>query len=131
MLSPLFLGPFVVTEVVTPVLYRIADQKGSIIIHHNNIKMCRDRRPPRWAVKRSAQILQGDAASDEMSGDYGLASVFGGDRRPSIPTDVLPDMAREKPVLPQADPGEAAVEDVRSRAGRRIKPRRDPSYVYS
>ena len=36
-------GPFLIVEVVSPLLFRIADRKKTHVLHHDRLKPCLDR----------------------------------------------------------------------------------------
>ena len=41
--QPIWSGPWIVTQVISSVLYRIANRKRSIVAHHDSLKLCSDR----------------------------------------------------------------------------------------
>lgn len=75
-------GPYLITEVKSPVLYRIADRKGDSIIHHDRIKLCRDQEFPIWLRKLRDRILNAQPCIyvDERDDDnLGLTRLFSAD----------------------------------------------------
>ena len=59
-LLPIYDGPFLVTRVLSPVLIEIEGQKKNKIIHHDKLKICRDRRIPLWIRRRRQGLLSLD-----------------------------------------------------------------------
>jgi hypothetical protein len=47
-LKPVWKGPLLVTKVISPVLLKIRDKRGEYVIHHDRLKLCRDRTIPLW-----------------------------------------------------------------------------------
>ena len=45
-LKPIWIGPLLVIEVVTPVLYKVKDHHSEYILHHDRIKLCEDHAIP-------------------------------------------------------------------------------------
>ena len=56
-LNPLYTGPYVVVEVLSPALFRVVDQKRSHVMHHDRLKLCEDRIVPLWARRKRHSIL--------------------------------------------------------------------------
>ena len=84
-LKPIWKGPFVITKVVSPVLYRIQGRKIESIVHHDRLKLCQDRTLPMWIRKLRHKILELDETlpydEDEDVEEIGLAPLF------DLPTD--------------------------------------------
>jgi hypothetical protein len=59
-LRPIWLGPFVITEVLSPVLYRIEGRKNPHVVHHDRIKICKDRVIPLWMRRKRHGLLDLD-----------------------------------------------------------------------
>jgi hypothetical protein len=59
-LRPIWLGPYVVTEVLSPVLYCIEGRKAKHTVHHDRIKICRDRVVPMWMRRKRHGLLDLD-----------------------------------------------------------------------
>jgi transposase InsO family protein len=57
-LSSPWKGPGVVEERITPYLYRIRMQKGSITTNHDRMKACRDAVTPTWVKKVQRELLR-------------------------------------------------------------------------
>ena len=77
-----FYGPFLVTRVLSPVLIEIEGQKKKKIIHHDKLKICRDRCIPLWIRRRGQELLSlddtlpYDEAEHSLLGDAGLDTLF-------------------------------------------------------
>ena len=56
-LRPVWKGPYLVTKVITPMLYRIKDRKSESVIHHDRLKLCRDRNIPLWMRRMRHNLL--------------------------------------------------------------------------
>ncbi|CAC5400387.1 unnamed protein product [Mytilus coruscus] len=57
-------GPYVVTRVLSPVLYEITGRKKEMIVHHDRIKQCDDEIVPLW-IKRLRNRLFGQCVPEE------------------------------------------------------------------
>ena len=49
-LQPIWSGPWIVTQVISSVLYHIANRKRSMVAHHDSLKLCSDRDLPIWKM---------------------------------------------------------------------------------
>ena len=70
-LTPVWCGPYLVTEVLSPILYRIKDRKQESVIHHDRLKICEDRFVPMWMRRLRHDLLDLDdtIAHDEDEQD--------------------------------------------------------------
>lgn len=59
-LRPVWLGPYIVQDVLSPVLYRLITRKGTTVIHHDKIKLCEDRVVPLWVRRKRHSLLDLD-----------------------------------------------------------------------
>ena len=59
-LLPIYDGPFLVTRVLSPTLIEIEGQKKKKIVHHDKLKICRDRCIPLWIRRRRQELLSLD-----------------------------------------------------------------------
>ena len=59
-LKPVYHGPVVISEVLSPVLYRVELRKRSTVMHHDRLKKCVDREVPLWVRRKRHQILEED-----------------------------------------------------------------------
>ena len=57
-LKPIYIGPYLVTKVISPVLYQISDRKGDNVIHHDRLRKCIDRVIPMWIRRKRSELLQ-------------------------------------------------------------------------
>ena len=55
-LKPVYTGPFLVTEILSPILYRIEDRPS--VIHHNRLRICKDRAIPLWMRRKRHHFLR-------------------------------------------------------------------------
>lgn len=67
-LQPIWKGPFLVTEALSPLLYRIKGKKTSSVVHHDLIKKCEDREFPFWLRRQRSQLL--GSGSQEKQQDH-------------------------------------------------------------
>ena len=47
-LNAVWKGEWVITEVKSPVLFKVKNNKKSMVVHHDKLKMCMDEVLPRW-----------------------------------------------------------------------------------
>ncbi len=149
-------GPYLITEVLSPVLYRIRDRRGESVIHHDRLSRCEDRIIPLWMRRMRHQFLDLDTTiaydaaeldeEEEESLDLpGLFDQTSGPQKQVASTphqrsnsggkeNVLPDSAE----LDQADPspfdlsGDDHVQDTlapTSLGRRRRRPRKLDGYL--
>ena len=64
-LCPSYTGPFVVTQVLSPSLYRVEDLKHAWVLHHDKLKLCNDRRVPHGIRRKRHEVLRDEAGSEE------------------------------------------------------------------
>jgi len=65
-------GPYIITQVKTPALYKIKDKKRESWIHHDRLKLCNDRELPVWVKRLRNDILGQNIREDhniEFEGD--------------------------------------------------------------
>ena len=75
-LCPLFNGPYLVVEVKSPYIYRVVDQKRSMILHHDKMRVCETRTVPYW-VRRKRHDLHGESMPVVAPSDIGTGFVDG------------------------------------------------------
>ena len=56
-LSPIFTGPYLVIDVLSPALYRVEDRKRTWVVHHDKLLSCQDRSVPFWIRAKRHQLL--------------------------------------------------------------------------
>ena len=84
-LKPIWVRPLIVTEVITPVLFRVRDRKKEQVLHHDKLKICEDRAIPMWMRRLYHQILDLDTtiaydeAEQEDDVDVQSGSKTGGE----------------------------------------------------
>ncbi len=60
-LKPVYIGPFLVTEVLSPLLYRVEGRRKSQVLHHDRLRFCGDRFIPMWIRRKRHELLDLDA----------------------------------------------------------------------
>lgn len=89
-LQPLWKGPFVVTQVVSPVLYRVSGQRRATVQHHDRLRPFHERSVPLWVHRKRASLDQ-NSRSDTLP--LPLAAGVGlHDSLDSPPSDPLADV---------------------------------------
>ena len=136
-------GPYVISKVISPILFEVADKRKSFVLHHDRLKPCEDRSIPLWLRRKRSKILNDlDQEDPENEDDFCLDWLF--ENEPDN-TDVhLPEYCQEKvqlfpddPVSPestleteQLDSGDQLPELQPSRSGReRRRPRHLQDYI--
>ena len=56
-LRPIYKGPYLITKVISPSLYRIADRKNSFVVHHDRLMLCDDHYIPFGMRKMRHEFL--------------------------------------------------------------------------
>ena len=107
-LKPIYKGPYVVTEVLSPSLYRIEDCRRNFVVHHDRLLLCDDRYIPFWIRRKRQEFLQLDETihydEDEIADidprDQGLFGIL-----PTLFEEEPPAVASASASLPAADGG--------------------------
>ncbi|KAL5015456.1 hypothetical protein ScPMuIL_009726 [Solemya velum] len=63
-LQPQWKGPYVVSKVVSPVLYEIADQRNRKVLHHDRLKSCSLESVPGWVSRLRRNLASKDLTTD-------------------------------------------------------------------
>ncbi|KAL5011242.1 hypothetical protein ScPMuIL_011676 [Solemya velum] len=63
-LQPQWKGPYVVSKVVSPVLYEIADQRNRKVLHHDRLKSCSLESIPGWVSRLRRNLASKDLTTD-------------------------------------------------------------------
>ena len=72
-------GPYVVSKVISPILYEITDRKRISVLHHDRLKICNDRNIPLWVRRKRSSILLGTEdlnAEEDIVNDLSLDVLF-------------------------------------------------------
>ena len=77
-LKSVFMGPFIVLERISPLLYRITGRKRVSVVHHDRIRQCKDRDIPLWVQQKRSQLLTDD--SENQAGEGPSLGLDSGDR---------------------------------------------------
>ena len=56
-LQQVWKGPLLIIQVISPILFRVADRKKTYVLHHDRLKPCEDRDIPLW-LRRKRNKLQ-------------------------------------------------------------------------
>jgi transposase InsO family protein len=59
-LQPPYSGPCLVTQVISPVLFKIRGRKKEMVVHHDRLEPCDDRHIPLWMKRMRNEFLQGE-----------------------------------------------------------------------
>ena len=57
-LQPIWKGPLLVTQVLCPILFKVAYSKKMRVLHHDRLKPCGDRDVPLWLRRKRHVLLQ-------------------------------------------------------------------------
>ena len=116
-LRPIYVGPFLVTKVLSPVLYKITGRKKSEVLHHDRLRLCQDRDVPLWIRRRRNAILGMEDIEEEPeveSQGIDLSSLF---HHPEAEEPVVADTQDDTQVSGTQSPKP----EVSTRGGRRVK----------
>ena len=58
------------TQVISSVLYRIANHKRSMVAHHDSLKLCNDRDIPLWLLRKRHEDV-GDQVLEQATDALG------------------------------------------------------------
>ncbi len=108
-LHPPWKGPVLLTKVLGPVLFEVEDRKGLHVVHHDKVKLCRDRVVPFWLRRKRHDLLKLDDtlaySQDETlpSSATPFSSTPDSGNHPEVPdgTELLPKDLEE--TLPYED----------------------------
>ena len=57
-LQPLWLGPYLVVAKISDILYKVATQKKTYVIHHDRMRPCNDRSLPLWLTRKRSNLSE-------------------------------------------------------------------------
>ena len=137
-------GPYMISKVISPVLFEVADKRKSFVLHHDRLKPCEDRSIPLWLRRKRSKILNDlDQEDPKNEEDFCLEWLF--DNEPDNTDVSMPEYCHEEvqsflddPVSPestlkieqQLDSGDQLPELQPSRSGReRRRPRHLQDYI--
>jgi len=72
-LNRIWKGPFIITKVLSPYLYRIRGQKKQSVVHHDRLKLCETKDLPEW-MREDKDALEGTPIGEEE--DMNLQNLF-------------------------------------------------------
>nr|KAG5699813.1 hypothetical protein BaRGS_013533 [Batillaria attramentaria] len=78
-LAPIWKGPYLVTDVVSPILVRVKGRSRERIVHTDRLRLCRDRTLPLWLRRERNRLLR-DADGQDVECDPR------GSNQPTAPT---------------------------------------------
>ena len=58
-LQPVWKGPYVISRVISPILFVVAGRNKTFVLHHDRLKPCGDRDVPFWLRRKRNNILNG------------------------------------------------------------------------
>lgn len=64
-----WIGPFVVTGKLSPVLYRIKNRRKENVVHHDRLKRCSNRDTPIWLTRLRHTVLTDVTQSEQEEED--------------------------------------------------------------
>ena len=79
-LEKIWNGPFLITKVLSPILYVIQGRRRSKVVHHDRIKQCSDRDIPLWMTRMRNNFLAGEEWVDDVElpeEGFNLDKLFG------------------------------------------------------
>ncbi len=71
-------GPYVVSEVISPILYRVKNRKKTFVVNHDRMKLCCDKDTPIWLTRIRNRILNLDSTFIIDDNDETLDSPVNG-----------------------------------------------------
>ena len=77
-LKPVYIGPYLVTAVRSPVLYQVEGRRKTHVLHHDRLRLCIDRDIPLWIRrKRHDYMFTADPTSlVDVETDLNLSTLF-------------------------------------------------------
>ena len=88
-LKALWLGPFLIERKISPVLFQIASQKRSQIVHHDRLRPCRDRSVPLWIYRKREELEGVHNILDETLGSFADEPLYCYCRKPYDDTRLM------------------------------------------
>ena len=75
--QPVWKGPYVISKVISPILFEVTDKRKSFVLHHDRLKPCEDRFVPLWLRRKRSKILNNSDQEDlENIEDLCLERLF-------------------------------------------------------
>ena len=89
-LKPVYDGPYLIIQVISSLLYRIAGRRRTQVLHHDRLRPCIDREVPLWIRRKRHQLLSIANLHDPMENPLSSEGevLTGGDEEPE---DILGD----------------------------------------
>lgn len=117
-LRSLYRGPFLVLEVISPSVLRIADRKKEMIVGHDRLRPCHDRDMPLWIRRQRNRLFNAPRVVDKSAAGPPTAEAEGASAPPpatvttGTQTSMPPRMQVKKGNTPEQrlpDPAEGTV----------------------
>ena len=117
-IQPIWSGPWIVTQVILSVLYRIANCKRSMVAHHDALKLCSDRDLPIWLLRKRHELTGEDVgnrvleqATDALRDpdEYGDGDNLGLE---DLFAEMIEEGLEQRPQTQEMDSGDEASPDV-------------------
>ena len=67
-LEKIWKGPLLVRKVLSPLLYVVKGQRKERVVHHDRLKICRDRVIPTWMLRMRNEFFRKEQQEEEDSG---------------------------------------------------------------
>ena len=98
-LQPIYRGPYLVTKVLSPALFRIDDRNKSGVVHHDRLTLCKDRTIPLWLRQRRHKLLEEEGPVPEEPTILGTVLTSNPDPRPMGQAEEFDVTALEVPLI--------------------------------
>ena len=82
-LQKIWKGPFLIVQVISPILFKVSDKKKTYVLHHDRLKPCEDRDVPLWLRRKRSNLLDNEIVDSE---DLCLDKLF--EEKPSLEKSV-------------------------------------------
>ena len=87
-LKPIWIGPLVITEVISPVLYHVKDHRCEFVLHHDHLKLCQDQVIPMWVQQLCHKVIDLDTTIAYDEAEQEASDVM--DESPPSEPEVMP-----------------------------------------
>jgi hypothetical protein len=71
-LNEVYSGPFLVIQVLSPFLLRVAGRKKTLVLHHDKLRLCHDRDIPFWIRRKRHHMMAEIQAEEPKVKDKGI-----------------------------------------------------------
>lgn len=56
-LNPVWVGPYLIVAILSPVIMKLRGPRKTFVVHHDRVKLCRDRQLPLWLRRARHELL--------------------------------------------------------------------------